>query len=320
MCISAPRPEGSPTESLSDEILPEVIETNLADYWLALGANPRGQIHNGDDIRWAYSGGQFFNRVVLARLTPDDANQHIDQVVQSFNRRRAAITWLTGPTTTPSDLGERLERYGFGRLEDWKGMAHRLENLDELPSLPADMQIRNVTDSETRRAWGNVVCTSFELPERACELLLQGLGQSASTGICSWHHNLAYQDGVAVAASTLFISRGVAGIYLVSTVPDARNRGLGTALTCLALRQAHELGCDLAVLHATEAGQRIYERLGFRHYCDIGVYRLAAPVPPWKRVASAVLARVRNRLGSQPDSQMGLVRQQDATDLNNAAQ
>lgn len=289
--MSATSPGDSPIEAVPEHELPGLIEENLADYWLTIGDNLNGQVHNGDAIRWAYSGGSFFNRVVLARLDESAVDQHINDVASSFRRRKAAVTWLTGPTSEPPDLGERLRHFGFSQYEDWIGMAHRLENLDSLPTVPREMNVQPVRDQETRAEWARVVCNSFDLPDSACELLVHGLGNPRTDGEVTWHHNLAYQGGVPVAASTLFISHGVAGIYLVSTVPGARNQGLGTSMTCLALRQASELGCSVAVLHATEAGQRIYQRLGFEHCCDIGVYRLAAPRPLWKRLAGVILGR-----------------------------
>lgn len=314
--MSATSQDDSPIGALSEHNLPGVVEQNLADYWLALGDNPHGQVHKGDGIHWTYSGGSFFNRVVLARLDEHSVDQQIQNVVRSFQRRKAAVTWLTGPTTEPVDLGDRLRRFGFSQYEDWIGMAHRLENLEALPSIPDGTAIQTVRNHTTREEWARVVCTSFDLPPSACELLVQGLGEPKTDGDVTWHHNLAYQQGVPVAASTLFLSRGTAGIYLVSTIPEARNQGLGTSMTCLALRQARELGCNLAVLHATEAGQRIYERLGFQHCCDIGVYRLAAPRPLWKRLAGEILNRARGVRRMSQETPLGQKQGQETDNLH----
>jgi GNAT superfamily N-acetyltransferase len=56
----------------------------------------------------------------------------------------------------------------------------------------------------------------------------------------------------------------VAGIYAMGVVPRARRRGIGLALTHAACRLAAELGCRHAVLNATDAGEQLYRRAGFR--------------------------------------------------------
>ncbi len=55
----------------------------------------------------------------------------------------------------------------------------------------------------------------------------------------------------------------VAGLYECGVVERVQRRGVGTALACAALRAAKEMGCRLAVLNATPAGERLYARVGF---------------------------------------------------------
>ena len=57
---------------------------------------------------------------------------------------------------------------------------------------------------------------------------------------------------------------GVAGIYSMGVAPKVQGRGIGLALTKAALRAAWERGCRAAVLNATDAGERLYARAGFR--------------------------------------------------------
>lgn len=56
----------------------------------------------------------------------------------------------------------------------------------------------------------------------------------------------------------------VAGIYSMGVAPRARGRGIGTALANAACRLSREHGCRWAVLNATEDGERLYRRVGFR--------------------------------------------------------
>jgi GNAT superfamily N-acetyltransferase len=269
-----------------DEIVVEAIETNLANYWLAIGENPKGEVHINDSVRWEYSGGPYFNRVVNADLDQADAEHKIKEIVNEFAARKAAITWLVGPSTSPHDLGERLAEHGFDQNEIWKGMARDLSTpLSAAPALPDGACLVEVRTDDERRDWMDVIAQSYGLPRGARELLYESVVAAEIAHPDSWTHNLVYQDEKPAAASTLFVSGGTAGIYLVATVPDARAKGLGSAVTWQALKQAQELGCSLAVLQSTEMAVGMYLKLGFETYCDISVYRLPAPSAMWKRLA-----------------------------------
>jgi ribosomal protein S18 acetylase RimI-like enzyme len=75
-----------------------------------------------------------------------------------------------------------------------------------------------------------------------------------------------------VATTTLFLMDGVAGIYNVATLPEARGRGIGAVMTVHALRRAQALGARAAIQLASPMGERIYRRLGFVERCRVGWY------------------------------------------------
>src|SRR6185503_10854255 len=80
---------------------------------------------------------------------------------------------------------------------------------------------------------------------------------------------LGYLNGGPVATSTVFYGGGVAGIYCVATLPEARGKGIGAAITLKPLLDAREMGYRVGVLQSSEMGFNIYQRLGFRHLCQI---------------------------------------------------
>lgn len=83
---------------------------------------------------------------------------------------------------------------------------------------------------------------------------------------------LAVHNGVPVATSQLLLAEGVAGIDRVATVPEVRKQGIGYAITLYPLLEAREMGYRVGTTQATEAGERVYRRMGFRKCGEITSY------------------------------------------------
>lgn len=71
-------------------------------------------------------------------------------------------------------------------------------------------------------------------------------------------------DGRLVGYSLAIRSSVTTGVYNVGTLPAARRRGVGTALTWAAVAAGREMGFDCAVLQSSEMAVSMYEAMGFR--------------------------------------------------------
>lgn len=81
------------------------------------------------------------------------------------------------------------------------------------------------------------------------------------------HFYVARSNGEDAAMLMAFDHEGDCGIYMVGTRPAARRRGLATALSAHAVKQARERGSTTASLQSTEMAESVYARVGFR---DLG--------------------------------------------------
>jgi GNAT superfamily N-acetyltransferase len=89
-------------------------------------------------------------------------------------------------------------------------------------------------------------------------------GLLAHADPADFHVLTAGPDGAGVATALAFDLDGDCGIYNVSTLPPARRRGLGTALTTLLLWDAAARGCRTAGLQSSPMAERVYAAVGFR--------------------------------------------------------
>lgn len=88
---------------------------------------------------------------------------------------------------------------------------------------------------------------------------------------------LAHLEGEPVAIALTIVSRGVAGIYWVGSLRQARGRGLGRAVTAAATNAGLDLGADFASLQASPMGLPIYEAMGYETIYEYRLLMSAAP-------------------------------------------
>jgi ribosomal protein S18 acetylase RimI-like enzyme len=228
------------------------------------------------------------NQVMRAELggVPD-----VDGAIAETTRlfRRSPFLWWLGPTDTPADLADRLRAHGLVFLDDIPGMAMDLADLADPADAPppAELVIRPVLDPTDLAAFHSVLTHGF--PEdfeddTATRMIMAGtasvaaeIGYREPLGPATrW---LGTVDGRPVATARLHTGAGVAGIYTVITVGDARRRGYGEAMTRVALHAARDAGLRIATLQASEAGRGIYERIGFRELCRFQLFEGRAREP-----------------------------------------
>jgi ribosomal protein S18 acetylase RimI-like enzyme len=251
------------------------LDANFADLIRWYGSRPGGEIRAGDDVTCCSTGLAFrsVNCAVAIDLDPTTADERIADVRDWFVARGVPWRWLVGPTSRPADLGERLIRAGFELVSDGAGMALALDGF-EPESPPAGVEIATVDDVAGLEDWEGLQRRALALDDVRTRAWRDAHDRalSAELPMRVW---VARLDGVPVAASGLFVAAGVAGIYNVATVPEARGRGIGRAVTIAALAEGVARGHRTAVLGASEMGYPVYRRLGFREVSRLRSYALA---------------------------------------------
>jgi len=149
--------------------------------------------------------------------------------------------------------------------------------IDHLATMATDMpgfQIRRVTDATGVEDHRAVVTDGFGVA-RSVAIETTGI-DLLGTPECTIY--VGYAAGLPVTSGLGWRSGRTIGVYAISTVPAARRRGYGEAMTARVVADGIAAGCDVAVLQASEVGRPIYERLGFRVDVRYNAYARSDPV------------------------------------------
>ncbi|HEC40123.1 hypothetical protein LCGC14_1291340 [marine sediment metagenome] len=232
-------------------------------------------VHEETDEFFRYSTGIPFpllNAVIDSHIPLEIAIKRIKENIAFFGKRQVPFFWMIGPSSSPKNMGELLIKSGF-TPDKQPGMAYNLKTTRAERELSNKVEIIKIENLKTLKVWEDVVLTGFDLPKdllsdffhKAFSFMLLNDRLSASAF-------LGYYDKKPVASSLVCYEAGVAGIYNVTTLEEARGKGIGSAITLAPLNEAKKLGYEIAILHSSEMAFNMYKRMGFKEYCTIELY------------------------------------------------
>jgi GNAT superfamily N-acetyltransferase len=251
-------------EDFSEAALAKANEDNLYASTPFLYNLPGAEVYKGDDVSWCITDipVRACNVIFNARLKPENADRVIKSITGKARIKNVPLRWYVGKDTGPADLGQHLVSTGFVPDKPAPMMAFDLRTLEKETRPVKGLEIAEVKDSDTMAVWCDTCSRGFG-----------GMPQSASQ-MLKWlsfilEHNLpmrffmASYHGVPVATSQLLTAEGVAGIDRVAVLPEARNKGIGRAITLYPLLIARDTGYRVGTLQASEMGERLYRSMGF---------------------------------------------------------
>ncbi len=125
---------------------------------------------------------------------------------------------------------------------------------------PADLDLRVIRDQQGFEDHALVVAVGFGMPEELVASILRPAHLELPG--TTWY--VGYRDGTPVVSGMGMQTGSTIGIYNIATVPEARRRGYGDAVTRRILTDGAAAGCDVGILQASDMGRPVYWAMGFR--------------------------------------------------------
>jgi hypothetical protein len=225
--------------------------------------------------RWAAFVGEqpdrYHNLVQRFRLSPEEVAPAVAEIRALFRARgRTEVTWEVGPSSTPTDLLDRLAALGMTPDDEPEvaGMVLRRP----LPDTPVDVSVAPVTDFAGFFAHAVIFrrCFGHGAPDPSEEEVARDFERC-------WGRDddpqrlLAFAEGKPVAAANAVLVAGAVVLCGGATLPEARGKGAYRALIAARFRAAVERGTPVLVVQAGHMSRPILERLGFERVATVRV-------------------------------------------------
>jgi ribosomal protein S18 acetylase RimI-like enzyme len=258
---------------LTEEKIKEAICKNF-DKYCELLPHEHFQYSKQDGVKFLSSSisDVLFNRVVATNCNDKDLPFTLKEITSYYQTKNLPFMWMTwSDVDKPGNLAAYLAENDFESIESATGMALKLSELNEECTPISGLEIVKVQTMEDFERYCEVMKIGFE----AAEEIAAGLTIMNELIVNQPEYGtlyLAYLYGKPVAISTVIYCAGVAGIYDVCTLKEARGKGIGRTMTLNPLVDAKSNGYQLAILHSSDLGKNLYKRIGFKEYYQIGMY------------------------------------------------
>lgn len=239
--------------------------------------DPGALIERGDG--WLFGAGSPSHPVIsnAAFRSSDglDAEQFVVRAKDFFAARgRGFSIWIRGEQPEDRDLAAAAPEAGFQLVYEMPEMI--LGSPVEEPDLPAGTELRQLSEVGQADDYWKVAAASYAsigFPPEVFGSYTDNAGLLADN-VAAF---IAYLDGEPVSIAMTIVSHGVAGIYWVGSLEQARGKGLGRAVTAAATNAGFELGAEIASLQASPMGKPIYEAMGYETVFDYRLFTSPAP-------------------------------------------
>ena len=258
-----------PTAPVADTLLRRFVFA-YAHRTAAMAASAGGRAEADDWASMADLGSplRYDNAVVLLRPPISDSlTETVRQAYRFFPDRRSWVLLSMWPVPDLSPHGLSLEGHAPLMFRAPGGASS---------GVPAGLHIETVRTDTDLEDFRQVLVDGYPLPDGT-----GAFGAGASVAIDAMHDVLTlfvgYVDGEPVSVAGAAANHGVVEVDWVATSPAHRGRCYAQALTAAAIAVAPDLP---AVLIASDAGRRVYERMGFVSLVRATVW---ARTPDWSR-------------------------------------
>lgn len=195
----------------------------------------------------------------------------ITATIHEFRKKSLPFAWWVGFENEPENLKYLLENNGLKKSEEELAMAIELEPSFHFEA-PKNLIIEKIDNHKKMQDFVGVITDIVPQEKEAIE----NFYFRSEEILFEKHTNIEFYIGKIeskpIGTCSVFFSENVAGIFDIIASPSMRGRGIGSAMTRMAMQVASKKGYKICVLTATNDAKYVYEKIGFKPLKSMCVY------------------------------------------------
>jgi GNAT superfamily N-acetyltransferase len=262
----------------SEDALAGEPERTMYEYRMAWEGEREEDIDLGDalihylPVRWFGVNGL----VVRQRYDLDSVDRRLDEMLAEEAREDRRYLWVVGPSSYPSNLGDRFKARGYGAAVEWDGMI--LTDLAQEVRGGPDVVVEPLS-AENAEGFARVRSEGFDEPALYQERLASARRYLAMPDHHGVHIHVAILAGEVVGYVILRAEPGGPAYFRDAyTLERVRRRGVYLALVRRRLEIAREAGCRYGVVQANrQTSSPTLQKRGWRPVSLLTAYSRPDP-------------------------------------------
>ena len=244
----------------------QLIEDNIYAFYDEVGSALKTGFFKDSTTSWMNTGSSSWpNMIYNTSFSEEKLDEFIEQNIKAIKTKKAPPFWLTEDGELDKILVQKLGKTGMRSIMHWTGMGISINAPLEYKLLPT-AKIRSVDNTDDLNAWQNILNQALMTSNKIQDGIFEKLYRQDHFKLY-----LVLENDVPVATGLAYFNANNCGIYMISTLAEHRQKGYGSAVTKHCINAAHQKGITNIVLQASDKGVSIYEKMGFKEYCEFNI-------------------------------------------------
>ncbi|WP_186648392.1 GNAT family N-acetyltransferase [Fluviispira vulneris] len=209
-----------------------------------------------------------FNYIFAADFEEEHADKNILLATKSFFKNNLPFCWWIFPNDKPKQLSRYLEKHGFINSSNNIGMYFDLSSWKNVNISLENFSIRQVQDEKGLQDFAYILGNDSDFLDSYFNEIANTLTHEDPL-----EYYVGYLNDKPVVCGLICYFGRVAGLHCLTTSPDFREKGYGTAMQNFRLARAKSLGYHTAILQASTDGYSLYVKLGWKPVCEFKGYK-----------------------------------------------